>query len=258
MKQNYILECCVDSVASAIAAEKGGADRLELCANLIIGGTTPPFSLFQAVKKAVSIPVHVLLRPRFGDFCYDGFEKEMLLADIKQFEKEGADGIVIGALNPDGTLDSDFLTQMLTHSKTMHRTLHRAFDMCLDGKEALKTASNLKFNTILTSGLANTALDGIDMLRTLAPLADELGITLMAGSGINADAIRTLTESIPLHVFHMSGKMELNSTMKYRNPFVNMGLPGFSEYVVYQTNSEEIKAAKDVLKSLPIFRSSLA
>ncbi len=247
MKQNYILECCVDSVVSAIAAEKGGADRLELCANLIIGGTTPPLSLFHEVKKAVSIPVHVLLRPRFGDFCYDNFEKEMLLYDIRQFEKEGADGIVIGALRPDGTLDLEFLTQMLTCSGNMHRTLHRAFDMCRDGFEALDDAAALGFHTILTSGLSNTALEGIEILKELSSQAEKLGITIMAGSGIKADTIRTLSSSTSIHAFHMSGKMELNSIMKYRNPNINMGLPGFSEYTVYQTNREEIQKAKDVL-----------
>lgn len=250
MKQNYILECCVDSVASAIAAEKGGADRLELCANLIIGGTTPPLSLFQAVKKAVSIPVHVLLRPRFGDFCYDEYEKEMLLWDIEQFEAKGADGIVIGALRPEGTLDTEFLSHMLTRSGSMHRTLHRAFDMCCDGKAALKTASDLGFHTILTSGLANTALAGADLLKTLFPLAEELGITLMAGSGINTEAIRALSESLPLRAFHMSGKMEVDSAMTYRNITVNMGLPGFSEYTLFQTDTEEIRKAKNILNTL--------
>lgn len=261
MKPNYILECCVDSVVSAIAAEKGGADRLELCANLIIGGTTPPLSLFQAVKKAVTIPVHVLLRPRFGDFCYDDYEKEMLLFDIRQFEKAGADGIVIGALRSDGTLDSDFLSQMLSCSGNMHRTLHRAFDMCRDGFEALHTAANLGFHTILTSGLSNTALEGINTLRALSSLAEEIGITIMAGSGIHADAIRTLSETTTICTFHMSGKMELDSSMKYRNPHVNMGIPGFSEYTVYQTSQTEIQKAKDVLlertksaKQFPIAR----
>ncbi len=246
MKANYILECCVDSVASAIAAEKGGADRLELCANLIIGGTTPPLSLFHEVKKAVSIPIHVLLRPRFGDFCYDNFEKEMLLYDIRQFERKGADGIVIGALRPDGTLDSEFLSQMLTCSGNMHRTLHRAFDMCRDGSEALHTAASLGFHTILTSGLSNTALEGIETLKELSSQAAELGITIMAGSGIQADTIRTLLNDTSVHAFHMSGKTELDSVMEYRNPHVSMGLPGFSEYLVYQTSREEIKKAKNV------------
>lgn len=247
MKENYILECCVDSVSSAIAAEEGGADRLELCANLIIGGTTPTLSLFQAIKKAVSIPVHVLLRPRFGDFCYDDFEKEMLLYDIEQFEKEGADGIVIGALLPDGTLDFDFLSRMLTHSGSMHRTLHRAFDMCCDGMEALHTASDLAFHTILTSGLSDTALEGHELLKELSDEADTLGITIMAGSGMQAETIRTLSESTSIHAFHMSGKIERDSDMKYRNPQVHMGIPGFSEYTIYQTSRDEIKRAKDVL-----------
>lgn len=244
---NYVLECCVDSVSSAIAAEAGGADRLELCANLIIGGTTPPLSLFWAVKKAVSIPVHVLLRPRFGDFCYDEFEKEMILSDVIQFEQEGADGIVIGALLPNGTLDKDFLAELLAHSGFMHRTLHRAFDMSRDAAEALHTAIDLGFQTILTSGLCNTALEGADTLKLLSEKAEKSGITIMAGSGIQADTIQTLAASTSIHAFHMSGKTKSDSAMTYRNPSVNMGIPGFSEYTVYQTNPEEIKKAKDVL-----------
>lgn len=247
MKSNYILECCVDSPASAIAAERGGADRLELCANLIIGGTTPPLSLFYAIKKAVSIPVHVLLRPRFGDFCYDNFEKEMLLYDMMQFEKEGADGIVIGALNPDGTLDQEFLSQMLKQSGHMHCTLHRAFDMCCNGSDGLSTAADLGFHTILTSGLSNTALDGLNTLKFLSGKADQLGITLMAGSGIHAETIPTLIENTSIHTFHMSGKVETESQMIYRNPSVTMGLPCFSEYTIYQTSMEDIKKAKDTL-----------
>lgn len=244
---DYILECCVDSVSSAIAAETGGADRLELCANLIIGGTTPPLSLFWAVKKAVSIPVHVLLRPRFGDFCYDEFEKEMILSDVIQFEQEGADGIVIGALLPNGTLDKDFLAELLAHSGSMHRTLHRAFDMTRDAAESLKTATTLGFQTILTSGSANTALEGMDTLKLLSHEAAKTDITIMAGSGIQADVIRTLAGSTSIHAFHMSGKTEADSAMTYRNLSVNMGIPGFSEYTIFQTSPAEIRKAKEVL-----------
>lgn len=171
----------------------------------------------------------------------------MLLYDIKQFEREGADGIVIGALHPDGTLDLEFLSQMLTCSGNMHRTLHRAFDMCRDGCEALHTAAALGFHTILTSGLSNTALEGSEILKELSSQAAELGITIMAGSGIQADTIRILSKSTSIHAFHMSGKTESDSVMKYRNPHINMGLPGFSEYTVYQTSREKIQKAKDVL-----------
>lgn len=247
MNKNKLLECCVDSVSSAIIAEQSGADRLELCANLVIGGTTPPLSLFQAVKKAVTLPVHVLLRPRFGDFLYDRYEQDMLLSDVLLFAKEGADGIVIGSLRSDGSLDCAFLEKLLVHAKSMHRTLHRAFDMCPDAQQALLEASALGFDTILTSGLSNTALEGMETLQFLSEQAEKLGITIMAGAGIDAAAIQTLLETTALYAFHMSGKRSLDSSMVYRRPSVSMGLPGLSEYTIYQTNPKAVQRASEVL-----------
>ena len=115
--QKYLLECCVDSVESAIAAQKGGADRLELCGNLIIGGTTPSVELYRAVRKNTDIPIHVLLRPRFGDFLYTAYELEILYEEVKLFSSEGADGLVIGCLKPDGELDIEAMKRMIELGK---------------------------------------------------------------------------------------------------------------------------------------------
>ena len=126
--ENFTLECCVDSVQSAIAAEKGGATRLELCSNLIIGGTSPSPSLFNQIKKYVSLPIRVLLRPRFGDFYYTNYEIDVLNDEINTFKNLGADGIVIGCLNPDGDLDIKSMEKFIYTAGDLVITLHRAFD----------------------------------------------------------------------------------------------------------------------------------
>ena len=147
-----ILECCVDSVESAIAAKSGGADRLELCQGLVIGGGTPGTALFQEIKNQMDIRIHALMRPRFGDFCYTRHEIDILCGDIRTFRKLGADAAVIGALKPDGTLDVEAMKRMNDAAGDMSITLHRAFDVCRDPFEALETAKELGVNTILTSG----------------------------------------------------------------------------------------------------------
>lgn len=246
---NYILECCCDSVESALAAERGGANRIELCANLVIGGTTPSLALFHAVRKAVSIRIHVLLRPRFGDFCYTEYEKQILLEEVRLFRQAGADGIVIGALKPDGELDVQFLESLIGEKGNMKATLHRAFDMCKDQGASMEEAIRLGFNTILTSGGENLAVDGVGLLRKLNEKAQGR-ISLMAGSGISADAIRRILSSVPLDSFHMSGKKVMESPMIFRKESVSMGLQSLSEYEIWQTDEIRIREAKEVLETV--------
>ena len=153
-----LLEVCVDSLESALAAQQGGADRLELCGNLSIGGTTPSPALVEAVVAAVDIPVNVLLRPRFGDFLFTEAEKAQLLREVELIRGLGVHGLVLGALRADGTLDAAHLRQAMTLGGSgLAYTLHRAFDVCRDPFEALETAVALGFSTILTSGQAATA-----------------------------------------------------------------------------------------------------
>ena len=135
--QSFILEICVDSVESAVAAERGGATRLELCQNLMIGGTTPGIKLFEAVREETHIPIQVLIRPRFGDFCYTDYEWRIMKEEIRMFRDRGADGIVIGMLKPDGILDRDRMEALLEERGGMSVTLHRAFDVCKEPMETL-------------------------------------------------------------------------------------------------------------------------
>ena len=147
-----VLEVCAHSVESAVSAERGGAMRLELCANLMIGGTSPDEDLFRMVRERVSVPVRVLLRPRCGDFLYTESEFELLCRQVKRFAALGADGIVIGVLTPEGDLDEERMAKLISLAGGCGVTLHRAFDVCRDPFAALETAKRLGVDTILTSG----------------------------------------------------------------------------------------------------------
>ena len=244
-----ILEVCVDSVESALAAERGGADRLELCQNLVIGGTTPSCKLFETIRKYSKIPIHVLLRPRFGDFCYTQFEFEMLCAEAAMYRELGAEGVVIGMLLPDGTLDIQRMEKLMETTEGMSVTLHRAFDVCRDPQTALEQAVKLGIRTILTSGQQNSALKGAVLLKELKEQAAGR-IQIQAGGGICAEAIRELYPLSGVTAYHMSGKTELDSRMEYRKDDVNMGLPSLSEYTIYQTSEESVQAAKAELDKI--------
>lgn len=245
--KDYVLECCVDSVESAIAAEKGGATRLELCGNLIIGGTTPGINLFLAVRERVSLKIHVLIRPRFGDFCYTDEEFAMMLRDISLFKKYGADGIVIGALNPDGGLDCEKMKEFLTAAGGMDVTLHRAFDMCRDPLQTLWEAKALGIQTILTSGQKSSCMDGIECIRQLVQAADG-SPDILVGGGVNHSVIKELVDGTNAKSFHMSGKVNVESRMTYRKEDVSMGLPLMSEYTIFRTDANEIRKAQEILR----------
>lgn len=248
MKQK-ILEACVDSYESAMAAYEGGADRLELCANLIIGGTTPDFLLFQQIRNSIDIPIHVLIRPRFGDFYYSDFEFEVMLKDIEEFKKEKAHGVVIGMLTKEGDLDKEKMKGAITAAKGMHITLNRAFDVCKDPLETLEEAKEQGVHTILTSGQKNTSLEGKELLKELVTQSKNQ-IDIMAGSGVLAENIKEIHKETGITSFHMSGKKTFDSEMKYRKEGVSMGIPGFSEYHIIRTDKEEIVKAKKVIDKL--------
>ena len=246
---NYMLEACVDSVASAAAAKRGGADRLELCANLVIGGTTPGEALFSHVKEETGLPVRVLMRPRFGDFCYDAWEFQMLLEEVRQFRRLGAEGIVIGMLKPDGGLDVERIKALMEEAEGMKVTLHRAFDVCCNPIEALEQCIELGIDTILTSGQKASALEGRELLARLAE-EGEGRIEIMAGAGIGSETIRELASSTKVRAYHMSGKIVKDSAMEFRRPGVPMGLPGISEYEIWQTSEQLIREAAWALREI--------
>ena len=246
MGNKFLLECATDSVESALAAAKGGADRLELCANLIIGGTTPTLALYDEVRSHSDIPLFILIRPRFGDFLYTDYEANVICREIEMFQKAGAEGVVIGSLNKDGSLNAEHMKRFIDSAKDMSVTLHRAFDMCADPFETLKQAKELGVNTILTSGQAPSSLEGIDLYEKLKEKANG-EISILAGGGIKASTIEKLLKQTSLTAFHMSGKIVVESGMEFRNPAVSMGLPGISEYNIWLTDENNVREARRVL-----------
>lgn len=246
MGNKFLLECATDSVESALAAAKGGADRLELCANLIIGGTTPTLALYDEVRSHSDIPLFILIRPRFGDFLYTDYEANVICREIEMFQKAGAEGVVIGSLNKDGSLNAEHMKRFIDSAKDMSVTLHRAFDMCADPFETLKQAKELGVNTILTSGQAPSSLEGIDLYEKLIEKANG-EISILAGGGIKASTIEKLLKQTSLTAFHMSGKIVVESGMEFRNPAVSMGLPGISEYNIWLTDESNVREARRVL-----------
>lgn len=247
--ENYILEACVDSVESALAAQEGGASRLELCGNLIIGGTTPSPCLFQEIRRLSDIRIHVLIRPRFGDFCYSDHEFAVIRQEVAAFRKLSADGVVIGVLKPDGTLDMERMKVLMEEAGEMSVTLHRAFDVCADPLAAMEQARELGVHTILTSGQKNHCLEGKELLRELVQ-REEDSLTIMVGSGVDVRTIREIQPFTKAHAFHMSGKEVLESRMRYRKEGVSMGLPAFSEFEIMRTGKEKIREAIQVLEEL--------
>lgn len=243
--KTYLLECCVDSVESAVCAAQGGADRLELCSGLVIGGITPTLALYEKIRESVQIPVHVLIRPRFGDFLYTPEEADLICREIAAFSEAGADGVVIGSLLPDGSLNLEQMKRFMDRARGLSVTLHRAFDMCRDPMAALEQARELGIDTILTSGQAPSCLEGIALLKRLSKTKDAPAI--LAGGGIHADTVRALLAETSVRAFHMSGKTVLDSGMVYRNPAVSMGLPGLSEYQIWRTDPAAIRSVRRLL-----------
>ena len=249
--KKYLLEVCVDSVESAEAAIKGGADRLELCGNLVIGGTTPGQPLFEKVRELGNIGIHVLIRPRYGDFLYTENEFEIIASSVELYRRLGADGVVTGCLLPDGSLDGERMKKLREQAGSMHMTLHRAFDMCRDPYETLEQAKRLGIQTILTSGQKADCLEGRELL---AGLVRESGgkVDIMAGGGVNDSVIRQMIPATDVTSYHMSGKITLDSGMLYRNPEVSMGAPaatgGIGEYQIFRTSLEKVRAAKAALE----------
>ena len=228
-----VLEVCTHSVESAVSAERGGAMRLELCANLMIGGTSPDEDLFRMVRERVSVPVRVLLRPRCGDFLYTESEFELLCRQVKRFAALGTDGIVIGVLTPEGDLDEERMAKLISLAGGCGVTLHRAFDVCRDPFAALETAKRLGVDTILTSGQQARCTEGAPLLRELVEKA------------VNADVIRDLQPKTGANAFHLSAKRVENSRMQFRRENVPMGLPGLSEFSLWQCDENAVRAARE-------------
>lgn len=195
-----LLEICVDDAAGLETAIAGGADRVELCSVLELGGLTPTPGLIALAAKA-SVPVRAMVRPRPGDFVFSESDVQAMLADIAAMRAAGLEGVVLGASLPDGRLDLETLDILCRAASGMGRTLHRAFDLVPDLEDAVEQAVALGFDTILTAGRARTAIEGLDDLRRAHQLARGR-ITIMAGSGVNAGTAGQILDVVPLAALH--------------------------------------------------------
>ena len=244
-----ILEVCVDSLASARAAASAGADRLELCAALAVGGLTPYTALLRQIREEMTIPVRCLMRPRAGDFLYTPEELELLRRQILELKEAGADGFVIGCLTPDGRLDKAAMAPLVEACGEKGITLHRCIDVSADPEQTYLSALELGIDTVLTSGDAPSAKAGAETIRRLLALRDERnGPEVLIGAGVNAAVIAELRALCPgAAAFHMSGKTERESAMRFRREGIPMGLPGLDEWHIQQTDAAAVAAARAAL-----------
>ena len=238
-----LIEVCANSAASCVEAARGGAARVELCAALPEGGTTPSLGEVAAARKAApELKLHVLIRPRAGDFCYSELELQTMEADIEYVKAAGADGVVFGCLRPDGTLDTEANARLLRAAAGLSTTFHRAFDVCVDPRAALEELIAAGFDRVLTSGAASTALDGADLLAELVRQAAGR-IAVMPGCGVNENNAAELAQRTGAVEFHSSAREELNSPMAYRNPAVSMGgVVRIDEYKISRTSARRVAA----------------
>ena len=239
----------MDSVESALAAAAGGADRIELCAGLVIGGLSPGLALFEEIRGQIEIPIHVLLRPRFGDFCYTDREFAVMVREAELFQRAGAQGVVIGCLRKDGSLDRERMEELIAAAKGMRVNLHRAFDVCADPWETYRQAKELGIDTILTSGQEENCLKGLPLLKELAELQKKIkGPRIMAGAGVTPKVIRQFLDETEITDFHLSAKKVLESEMRYRKEGVPMGIAGMDEYSIFRTDAQEVARARQALE----------
>ena len=241
-----LLEICIDSLASARAAIRGGADRLELCSALALGGLTPYTELLQQIREESNIPVRCLMRHRAGDFLYTRDEIDLMARQIRSLKAAGADGFVIGCLTPEGDLDGKAMEPLLQAAEGAGLTLHRCIDVSRDPVKTYLDAKALGFDTVLTSGAAGSCTQGMDTIGKLLELRDECqGPEVLIGGGVKANVIAAFKARYPkARAFHMSGKTEIESGMVFRREGVPMGLPGLDEWHIQQTGEQNVRNAR--------------
>ena len=235
-----MVEICANGVESCLAAQEGGADRVELCAGIPEGGTTPSYGEIKVARRVLTTTrLHVIIRPRGGDFLYTDLEVERMAEDIAVCRQLGVDGVVFGCLNADGTFDLEKNRYLIDCSRGMSVTCHRAFDRAVNPEQALEDVIALGFDRILTSGQQPKAEQGIDLLARLNRQADGR-IILMAGSGVTEQNIRRIREATGLNEFHFSGRESVDSAMQYVNPNLYMGRPGANEAALDYTTARRV------------------
>ncbi|SMC26916.1 copper homeostasis protein [Andreprevotia lacus DSM 23236] len=236
MSTAITLEICAGSLASCLAAQEGGAVRVELCDNLLEGGTTPSFGTIAAARDRLWITLNVIIRPRGGDFLYSDDEFEVMRRDILACKKIGVDGVVIGLLTADGDIDVARTRELVQLATPMQVTFHRAFDVARNPQQALEDVIACGCNRLLSSGQEPSALEGATLLAQLREQAGDR-LNVMPGAGVRANNIAELVRQTGCNEFHTSARAPLPSGMRYRNERVKMGGPGLDEYSVLETSA---------------------
>jgi len=235
-----VLEVAANSVASALAAEAGGAARVELCSALDVGGLTPSHAAIALAMERLRIPLHVLIRPRAGDFVFDDLECEVMRRDIETCKALGCAGVVIGVLDADGDVDVPRCRTLMQAARGMSVTFHRAFDFTRDPERALEAIIALGCNRVLTSGQAPDARAGAPLIRTLIKQARGR-ITIMPGGGIDAHNIAAIAQATGAREFHASAKVRVADRMRH----AGLGGMGGGDW---QTDADEVRARVDALR----------
>jgi len=243
-----LLEICIDSVASAIAAEQGGAQRVELCDYLAGGGTTPSAGMIEVVRQSITIGLHVLIRPRRGDFLYSPAEFEVMKRDIKLCRQLGVDGVAIGALTKDGGIDVAGTQSLIEVAGGMSITFHRAFDRAADPYKALEDLLQLNVHRLLTSGQQETALQGADLIRELRERS-EGKLIILPGGGVTPDNVRELVSRTGVQEVHASVRKSVESDMVYRKDQPAMSSNRLlSEFEQLVADVEQVRAMREVFE----------
>ncbi|HTL57523.1 MAG TPA: copper homeostasis protein CutC [Candidatus Limnocylindrales bacterium] len=216
------IEICVDSAAGALAAQRGGADRVELCDNLLEGGTTPSAGTIKVARAGLKIGLQVIIRPRGGDFLYDEHEMEVMREDIRVAKELGADGVVIGCLTAEGDIDIARTQKLVSLARPLNVTFHRAFDMCRDPHKGLEELISLGIDRVLTSGQEASCLEGMELIAALQKQAAGR-IIIMPGGGITPRNIQRIVAGTAVTEVHLSARSTTESGMKHRNSRVYMG-----------------------------------
>jgi len=236
-----ILEVCSGSLASALAAQEGGAYRVELCDNLYEGGTTPSIGAVELARKMLNIRLHVIIRPRGGDFLYSGSEREIIRRDIIRCKEAGADGIVIGFLTPDGRIDIPLTREITSLARPMSVTFHRAFDMTRDPLEALEDLKRTGIDRILTSGQKNSVIEAVPLIRELIRQAGD-DLVIMPGAGLDENNIRDFAGQVRASEYHATLRHQVDSRMTFRRENVFMGgLSQIPEFSIKTTDPERVR-----------------
>lgn len=245
-----ICEVVVYNIESALRAQEGGADRIELCDNPGEGGTTPSFAMIEQVRQNISMDLYVMIRPRGGDFCYNNYEFHIMKRDLAQCQRLSVDGVVFGILKEDGTLDKERCKELITKSRPLKITCHRAFDMTRDPFEALEDCIEVGFDRILTSGQKPKAMEGVDLITALVKKAAGR-IAIMPGSGVNVDTVAEIVKRTAANEIHFSATSFKDSVMQFKNPRIStMGDEEGQEFKYRTVDPERVRLIRTLAESV--------